>query len=71
MLLVPPQPSFSLGDVALLLGRQRSIVRYWQQTGKLPTHRDFRQQVYVTREDLMIFMGTYLTPAKPLKLVVR
>ena len=60
MLSVPNQPSFSLGDIAVLLGRQRSVVRYWQKAGKLPTHIDFRHQLYVTREDLLLFVRFYL-----------
>jgi len=57
---VPLQPSFSLGDVALVLGRQRSVVRYWQTAGKLTSHLNFRGHVYVMRDDLILFMRAYL-----------
>jgi hypothetical protein len=59
-LCLPSQPSFTLGDVALILGRQRSVVRYWLTAGKLPGHRNFRGHVYVMRDDLLSFMRVYL-----------
>jgi len=57
---VPLQPSFTLGDVALVLGRQRSVVQYWKTAGKLTIHRNFRGRAYVMREDLLIFVRAYL-----------
>lgn len=57
---IPNIPHFYPVHIAILLGVQRSMVKYWIDNRKLAVEQDYSKATYVTRSVLIAFVREYL-----------